>query len=108
MVTTIETKNEIPSYFPVITICNLNQLQTNNSFYLVQKYSFMSYFPNEVKNFLLMNEISSYNDSYKKSLSFSLNESILKCNINGITCTESDFVWVFDSIYGNCYSFNSG
>ena len=108
VVTTIETTNEIPSYLPVITICNLNQLQTNNSFYLVQKYSFMSYLPNEVKNFFLMNEISSFNDSYKKSLSFSSNESILKCNINGITCTESDFVWVFDPIYGNCYSFNSG
>jgi hypothetical protein len=108
VVTTIETTNEIPSYFPVITFCSLNQLQTNNSFYLVNKYSSMNYFSNNVKNFLLMSEISSFIDSYKKSLSFPLNESILKCNINGNTCTASDFVWLFDPIYGNCYSFNSG
>ena len=45
-VTNFEIIPEIQADFPVVTICNLNQLQKNNSFYLVQKYSQMSYFSN--------------------------------------------------------------
>ena len=27
---------------------------------------------------------------------------------NGESCSLTDFVWSFDEIYGNCYTFNSG
>ncbi len=93
--------------FPVITICNLNQLQTNNSLDLIQKYSNLKQI-NLIKTFQLMSELSSYNDSFKKSVSYPLNESLILCTINTMSCSSSDFVWTFDPIYGNCYSFNNG
>ncbi len=69
-VTNIETKTEIPADFPVITICNLNQLQTNNSIDLIQKYSNSSV-PNIYNNVFLMNEIMTYNDtSGQRALAF--------------------------------------
>ncbi len=101
-------KTEIPADFPVITICNLNQLQKNNSIDLIQKYSNSPSVPNIYNNVFLMNEIMTYNDTRKRSLIFSLNESLLECFINAILCTHLEFVWSFDPIYGNCYSYNTG
>jgi hypothetical protein len=106
-VTNIETIKQIPADLPVITICNLNQLQKNNSIDLIKKYSNSSV-PNIYNNVFLINEIMTYNDTHKKSLIFSLNESLLECFINTIYCTHLDFVWTVDPIYGNCYSFNTG
>jgi hypothetical protein len=107
-VTNFEIIPEIQADFPVVTICNLNQLQKNNSFYLVQKYSQMSYFSNLGKNVFMMLELSSYNETLKKSFAYSLNESLISCHINAGECWASDFVWIFDPVYGNCYSFNTG
>ena len=66
-VTNIEIVTEIPAEFPVITICNLNQYQTNYSFDIVQKYSNYSIL-NTYKRFFLMNELLTINDSFKKSI----------------------------------------
>jgi hypothetical protein len=106
-VTNIETITEIPARFPIITICNLNQLQTNNTFDFIQRYSNLTQ-NNLVKTFQLMSELSSYNDTFKKSVSYPFNESLLSCMINTNNCSPSDFEWSFDPIYGNCYSFNTG
>jgi hypothetical protein len=106
-VTNIQTITEIPANFPVITICNLNQLQTNISFDFIQRYSNLKQ-ANLIKNFQLISQLSSYNDSFKKSLSYPLNESLLSCMINSMSCSSLDFVWSFDPLYGNCYSFNKG
>jgi len=108
-VTSIETITDMPADFPVITICNLNQFQTNNSFQIVKKYSEMKFFlPNLRLNAAVMNEFSSLNDSFKKSFTYSLKESLISCSINMMPCFSSEFIWHFDPKYGNCYSFNTG
>ncbi len=110
-VTNIKTITETPANFPVITICNLNQFQTNNSFGFLKKYSEVTkenLLSNSIFNIALISVISSYNNSFKRSLSFSLNESLISCSINLETCSISDFVWTFDPLYGNCYSLNTG
>jgi len=107
VVTSIETITEIPANFPAITICNLNKLQTNNSLSIAKKYANTPY-PNIFTNFFLMNELSSSNDSFQKSLHYPLNESLISCTINTMSCSSADFVWNFNPIYGNCYSFNTG
>jgi hypothetical protein len=109
-VTNIETIKDMPADFPIITICNLNQLQTNYSSQIRQKYSEMNYIFSDLQmiNLYLMNEFSSLNDSFKKSLTYSLKESLISCSINMMPCFSTDFVWRFDPIYGNCYSFNTG
>ena len=106
-VTNFEIIPEMPAIFPAITICNLNQYQTNYSFDIVQKYSNYSSL-NTYKRFFLMNELLTINDSFKKSLTYSLKESLISCLLNLNPCSSSDFVWTFDPIYGNCYSFNTG
>jgi len=108
VVTTIETIIEIPTILPVITICNLDQFQTSDSYFIKQGYSQIPYLSNLLKNLFIMSEINSYEDTVKKSLVYSLNESLISCTINTNDCSVSDFVWYFDSFYGNCYSFNSG
>ena len=55
-----------------------------------------------------MNELTSYNNTFQKSLSYSLNESLIKCTIGTLECSASDFFYTFDACYGNCYSFNIG
>jgi len=106
-VTNFKIIPEMPATFPAITICNLNQYQTNNSFDFVQKYSNYPII-NTFKRFFLMNELLTFNDSFKKSFTYSLNESLISCLLNLNPCSSSDFVWTFDPIYGNCYSFNIG
>ncbi len=108
VVTTIETIIEIPTILPVITICNLDQFQTSDSYFIKQGYSQIPYLSNVLKNLFIMSEINSYEDTVRKSLAYSLNESLISCEINTLNCGLSDFVWYFDSLYGNCYSFNSG
>ena len=68
----------------------------------------MNYLTSLGKYVYMMNEMSSYTDSFKKSLSYSLNESLISCYINNEICSSLDFVWSFESIYSNCYSFNTG
>ena len=29
------------------------------------------------------------------------------CTFGGVPCSESDFYWTYDQVYGNCYTFNS-
>jgi len=59
-------------------------------------------------NVYMMNEFSSFDNSFKKSLTYSLKESLLSCSINMMSCYSSDFIWHFDPKYGNFYSFNTG
>jgi hypothetical protein len=62
-VTNIETKTEIPADFPVITICNLNQFQKNNSLDVLKNYSeasLVKLLSNSKINIVIMNIMSSY------------------------------------------------
>ena len=47
-------------------------------------------------------------DFSKKSLGHDIMDSMLLCSFNLNECTSADFSWYYDSLYGNCYSFNSG
>ena len=51
-------------------------------------------------------ENSFSNDELKK-FGHDLNDIGIKCMFNGESCSLTDFVWSFDEIYGNCYTFNS-
>jgi hypothetical protein len=44
----------------------------------------------------------------KKKLGHDLNDILIYCTFNGKACDLTDFVWSFDELYGNCYTFNSG
>ncbi len=104
-ITSIEEYTEIPSLFPSITFCNLNQFQTVKSNKFIKKYS--NYSP-DAAVLLLYTEILELNNSAKQSLSHGLNETLIKCYFNGVKCNESHFEWIYYPFLGNCFSFNSG
>jgi hypothetical protein len=104
-ITSIEEYTEIPSLFPSITFCNLNQFQTMKSNRFIRKYS--NYSP-DAAVLLLYTEILELNNSAKQSLSYGLNETLIKCYFNGVKCNESHFEWIYYPFLGNCFSFNSG
>ena len=43
-----------------------------------------------------------------KSFGYSFNSFLLSCYFNNEICGEKDFIWFYDFVFGNCYTFNSG
>lgn len=121
-----ETIIQIPSLFPTVSICNLNPFQTQESDTFVNNIlaqnglltlatnpSFIStVFLHEMlifKYFIATNGANpNISDASRKNLTIQLQDMLLSCTFNLITCTFDDFVWYWDELYGNCYSFNSG
>ena len=44
----------------------------------------------------------------KRQLGHDLGDIVFGSSFNNVPCKASDFVWSFDEIYGNCFTFNSG
>jgi hypothetical protein len=131
VVTKIRVLPQVEINFPRVTICNTNPFLTNQSSVFIQKilaennigdpYNsslFAEYL--RPKNNLLMSSLGStyllqlnaanpnLSDRVRKSFGYTLDEMMISCAIAGAECTENDFIWHYDLIYGNCYSFNSG
>jgi hypothetical protein len=108
-VTSIEIITEIPAKFPVVSICNLNKVLKKNPFVSEILDMFANLTSNDLKDFYIMNSLNNLNDTIKRSLSYSLNETIIQCSFNLIQCNITrDFTWFFSPFYGNCYSYNTG
>ena len=43
----------------------------------------------------------------KERLSYSLNDSLISCYFNWISCSSNNFTTFFEPVYGNCFTFNS-
>jgi hypothetical protein len=82
---------ETPMLFPKITFCNLNMLTTAYAYKQIVESSSDMNFSNE----------------QKKLFGHSLEDILLKCVYNNGLCDAHDFVWSYDSQYGNCYTFNA-
>lgn len=104
-ITNIRTIQQDKSEFPEITICNLDNFQTEKGReFLKNNLVFNEY---EIQmQYDISIKIITLNNSYKQSLSLSLNESILRCYFNNMKCNFEDFTWTFHKSFGNCFSFN--
>ena len=92
VITTYRTFYETAALFPQVTFCNLNKYTT--------KFAFDFSETNKSDANLTSQE--------KKNLSHMLDRILFNCFFNYKPCNSSDFVWIYDNNYGNCYSFNSG
>jgi hypothetical protein len=116
IVTKSRTIYETPSVYPKITLCNLNPFTTLSGWQHVKKYfdetnaKNSSYNARSISAFvsLLFALNSLNNETEKKSIAHNLDDILIGCKFNYQACTSADFIWEFDKIYGNCYSFNSG
>ena len=115
--TTVRIQNEIPALFPKITICNRNGLNTYTGYELLsfiasyynQSSSNMDTDSTEFRNSVYeMALINMNNYSNKKKLGYELKEILIKCTFSYRNCGPDQFEYIYNSIYGNCYSFNTG
>ena len=93
VITSTRTIFENPTLFPKITFCNSNKYATQYAFNLTQ---------NGIQS---DNSLSS---EEKKKLGHELDDILIECWFNAKPCYSTDFIWSFDSKYGNCFTFNSG
>ena len=88
---------ETPTLFPKVTFCNTNYFTTEYASNL-----------NDMNSGAAANIIYTLSDVDKKRLGHDLKDILIACSFNLEQCNSSDFVWSFDDMYGNCYTFNSG
>ena len=87
--TTSRTIFEMPTLFPKVTFCNVNEKATEYAY-----------------NISLTNGGSSTEE--RKKFGHDLEDILIECLFNDIECDETNFTWSYDSNFGNCYTFNSG
>ena len=122
------TVHETPAVFPKITICNSAFATTEYALNLIkeineEKSPNISIFDENQLNDLswsnqqelmgniyetYFNKVNYLPDESKKKLVHSLDDILIRCLFGYHECTSADFVWKYDPVYGNCYSFNSG
>ena len=95
VVTTVREFYESPTLFPEVIICNQNVITTQFGFNLRQNASFPA-------------DVNLLPDSVKIQLGHWLDDILLSCSFNGMSCSSKDFARFFDRNLGNCYAFNSG
>jgi hypothetical protein len=118
--TSIRTIYETPALFPKVTFCNLNQFTTKFAYEflnssepdLLSSFANMNFY-NRSQTFwkliFKLNDVMENNtDDFKRRMSHDLNDIMIGCRFNYQVCTAEDFVWSWNSFYGNFFSFNSG
>jgi hypothetical protein len=130
--TTTNIVHEVPTLFPKITICNSAVAITEYAFELIKEinhelYPDINIFntnQNQMRN-ISFDDISNFawniysiyqtkinsatfSDANRRKLVHSFEDVMVKCVFMGTPCSSSDFIWQWDSKYGNCYVFNSG
>ena len=121
------TVHETPAVFPKITICNSALATTAYALNLIKEVGeevspgISIFDQNQLSNLswsdqqqLLLNTFDAFNnkikslpDESKKKLVHSFDDILITCYFGFQPCTSADFVWRYDPVYGNCYSFNS-
>jgi hypothetical protein len=117
----VRTFYEVPCEFPKVSICNVNPFSSKYGYEFLRNITNGTFeiFPENMSSYQKMKQFivtqikangytNNMTDLFKKSLGHDLMDSMLLCSFNLNECTSADFSWYYDSLYGNCYSFNSG
>ena len=107
--------------FPSIQFCNPNFLATReasaylNEYYLkkqgINVTNLDEYFASTASNAFwpfYLTFSPNFNMTLRRSLGYSLEEMVLKCEFNSKPCNLSWFDWYYHPFFGNCYRFNTG
>lgn len=114
VLTTFEIVQESTTYFPAITLCNLNEFDLSKNKNLsdlarsLSESSTNSNLDPKARLEEIKKEFLKINDSSLLEKSrFTLKDMLVSCNYNELKCNEKDFRLVKNELYGNCYLFNS-
>ncbi|CAF0860551.1 unnamed protein product [Brachionus calyciflorus] len=132
VVTKIRVLEKDSIQFPAVTICNANLFTTSlaidystsllanisvtdisNSTFLSQNFpsaSYQLYYSYIMGRYYVGSNLKShlFSDEIKKQFGLSFNQMFISCFFSTVDCKESDWIWFYDSIYGNCFRFNTG
>ena len=107
VVSKIEIKYETPLDFPVVSICNLNPLATNEAKSFAKK-TYKDDYPDfmNLEEFMIKLKL---NNTNRHLFGKNLTDVIISCEFLANKCNfDEDFELYFDVSYGNCFRFNSG
>ena len=121
----IQTKQSVPAEFPMVSFCNIKPV--NYSSTTVKTFLFSQatnyYLPqigptsmyewamgiNMLLRILINRDPSNViTDSNRKSFGYEIEDMLISCYFNYKPCYASDFTYFYSTLYGNCYTFNSG
>lgn len=119
----VNTYNEIPTKFPMISFCSMNTFNFASS--IVQAYlaSYSSdfYYPVQffkspyewilVSSILARSQVNKdprnvITDANRKLYGMIIEDMLISCYFNFQPCNQSDFTYFYHTYYGNCYTFN--
>lgn len=119
--TTLDIYHEVPTLFPTIDICNLNPydgqearmymirvLETKNiTFNLDQgPKMYTDVIIDQIK--AKIEEDGNNNVISLWDFGFYMEQMLISCKFQGISCSDKNFTWYHNYHYGSCYRFNSG
>lgn len=118
----IDVVDKAPVDFPAVSVCNLNpldrrfsqtyidQVLAKHNLSHVSDIEKIDINPNTVKYLIKANILADKNLSKAeiRKFGFEIDFMLFRCFFNNIACNASDFIWLFDFDYGNCFTFNSG
>ncbi len=122
-VTSINVKRDLVTEFPTITICSNNLFGTkngnkylndldletdDNNVYKKSRIKSIQNRLNYARSALLKDQIVFKNKTLLESFSNKLDQMMFSCYFQSKPCNLTDFEYLFDINYGNCYRFNSG
>lgn len=116
VLTRFELIQESSSPFPMITFCNLNQFDLSKNDDLInlanslfdKEYNVSGLDTRESFDLIKNEFLQMVNSSELNKVRFELKDMLINCYFKGVRCFESDFEFINNDNYGNCYSFNSG
>ena len=119
---------EIPTFFPAVSICNLKFSNITKSLSYLNNLLFPNGIPtftraksggnDNVQDYVqfidynqqaaISNLYNLTNTTQQRYLGYEMTDILFSCSFNWQTCTSNDFSYFFDNFYGNCFTFNSG
>jgi hypothetical protein len=109
---------EVPTQFPAITICNLKTVNKTRSYSYIREINEVNFRPDmmpfeyiigeQYKMRTKINNNKFLTEESKKKIGFELKDMLISCYFNYQSCDTNDFKYLYDPLYGNCYTFNKG
>ena len=106
--TKISVVKEVPTAFPAFSFCSAKSLNMSNILTVKYINNTSSSFENEQTARMIIGNDKNLSDAIRKDMGFKIEDMLYFCYFNLRFCTASDFKYFYNSLYGNCYTFNSG
>jgi hypothetical protein len=117
-VTSLKVIEESPTHFTAMSFCSLKRLNKISSKDFISDYlnkmnSSINYLKEifgeyyEITPLKMSNSEFNQSEEFRRSIGFESDDMLLQCNFKWIPWSKSDINYLYDPIYGNCFTFNN-